>query len=191
MRRYIYLGDSRNGGSVFWDRKNDIPVEGQSSKIVSAKKSAKNGVYAVVIIGILIIVRSIMRYFHVDLGLNSKSSLDLRVAVILFVLVTIFFERLFCFLVFGFKMKYKKTTLSNAMHAINSSKYYNNPLAYVMINKKFMFLFKVFIISLILFAISEIIVFPHILEMIVQNVGIVLFVVLPIYYFVIVGSLYS
>lgn len=38
MRRYIWLGDSKYGGSVFWDKKRDVAVRDGSIK-VSAKKS--------------------------------------------------------------------------------------------------------------------------------------------------------
>ena len=27
MQRYIWLGDSKSGGSVYWDKKREVPVK--------------------------------------------------------------------------------------------------------------------------------------------------------------------
>lgn len=67
MKRYVWLGDSKLGGSVFWDKKNERCVrlsKNDSYKVNNKRKST----FIMIIISFTILFRTLLKsYFNIGL----------------------------------------------------------------------------------------------------------------------------
>lgn len=149
MRRYVWLGDSKDGGSVYWDKKMEVPL-----KNVTSKSSATKGKLNIrVFIGTLIVLVIFRLYFSAN-GMEKVNNISVAV-------FTIFFTMLFTYLiyhaVYGSYKDYEKTTLEDAMYAIESTGYLQNPYIYMLFDKKLKIMVLLLIILGICFGLSQVI----------------------------------
>jgi hypothetical protein len=152
MKRYIWLGDSKYGGSVFWDKKNEICL--RSNKQGAIKSNGKrNSSLIIIIISIITISRILLK----TIFNNSLSDGNIRILNILFFtfIFTIVFITIINLSFFGRKKDYEETTFDDALYAINSTGYLNNPLIFMLVNIKLKIMIYIFIILLFLFGVLQ------------------------------------
>ncbi|MCX0355982.1 hypothetical protein LI064_15815 [Clostridium perfringens] len=129
MRRYIWLGDSKYGGSVYWDKKRKLALRNEFSKA-----SATKGKLSIIIfIGTLILLLMLRLFFFSDNDIEKVNNISVMLFTIFF---TILFTYLINHLMYGSHKDYEKTTLEDAMHAIKSTGYLQNPFIYMLLDKK-------------------------------------------------------
>lgn len=177
MRRYIWLGDSKYGGSVFWDKKRDVVVRDGSIK-VSAKKSKLNMYLIVGIFVCLIIVRVITSFFKMKFISNEINSISIIVFTLFFATtLTLFINRM----IYGNSQDYTDTSLEDAMHAIRSTGYLKNPLIFMLLDKKLHYMVLVLVMLFIFFGLSQIIPNLNSLQEFIRIPTMVLFISIPVY----------
>ena len=133
MKRYIWLGDSKYGGSVFWDKKKEICL--RSNKQDKLKGNGKrNSSLIMIIISILIIFRILLKTIF-DSSLSEENFRILNILFFTFIF-TIVFTTVINLSLFGRKKNYEETTFDDALYAINSTGYLNNPLIFMLVNVK-------------------------------------------------------
>ncbi|MDT1957752.1 hypothetical protein MX629_04890 [Carnobacterium divergens] len=177
MRRYIWLGDSKYGGSVFWDKKRDVAVRDRSIK-VSAKKSKLNMYLIVGIFVCLIIVRVITSFFKMKFISNEINSISIIVFTLFFATtLTLFINRM----IYGNSQDYTDTSLEDAMHAIRSTGYLKNPLIFMLLDKKLHYMVLVSVMLFIFFGLSQIIPNLNSLQEFIRIPTMVLFISIPVY----------
>lgn len=177
MRRYIWLGDSKYGGSVFWDKKRDVAVRDGSIK-VSAKKSKLNMYLIVGIFVCLVIVRVITSFFKMKFISNEINSISIIVFTLFFATtLTLFINRM----IYGNNQDYTDTSLEDAMHAIRSTGYLKNPLIFMLLDKKLHYMVLVLVMLFIFFGLSQIIPNLNSLQEFIRIPTMVLFISIPVY----------
>ncbi|EOL45094.1 hypothetical protein [Enterococcus caccae] len=177
MRRYIWLGDSKYGGSVYWDKKRDVAVRDGSSK-VSAKKSKSNKYLIVGLFVCLIIVRVITSFFKMKFISNEINNISMIVFTIFFATtLTLFINRM----MYGNSQEYTDTNLEDAMHAIRSTGYLKNPLIFMLLDKKLHYMVLVLVLLFSFIGLSETIPNLNSLREFFRIPFMILFISIPVY----------
>ncbi|KRM05616.1 MAG: hypothetical protein ABF804_00520 [Liquorilactobacillus ghanensis] len=116
--RKVWLGNGdKLGQSVYWDTKEKKAYIGESSKLISVKKSKNNGLYAGIIIVVLTGLIGILKLsgFHI----RSSDSNDFWTAML-----TLIYSAIAIYLMNRFfyrrHAKYTETTLKQARAVINT-----------------------------------------------------------------------
>ena len=121
----IWLGDgNKPGQSVYWDTKEKKAYLGESSKLISAKKSKNNGLCAGMVIVILLGVIGLLRACGVHIQVTSETeSGDVWMSVLALVYSVIFIYLMNRFF-YHRHAKYTETTLKRAKAAIKTHPFY-------------------------------------------------------------------
>lgn len=177
MKRYIWLGDSKYGGNVYWDKKRNIVVRSKHSKN-SAKKNQFNVYYLFSTFIILILFRIISFLFKVKLNTVSVSTLSIIIFTIFFTTGTTFF---IYHVFYGIKNEYTETTWEDAMHAINSTGYLKNPLIFMLLDKKLHYMVVTFCILFVILGITQSMSLLNNFQTVIRIPAMILFISIPIY----------
>ncbi len=178
MKRYIWLGDSKYGGSVFWDKKKEICL--RSNKQDKLKGNGKrNSSLIMIIISILIIFRILLKTIF-DSSLSEENFRILNILFFTFIF-TIVFTTVINLSFFGRKKNYEETTFDDALYAINSTGYLNNPLIFMLVNVKLKIMIYIFIILLFLFGILQLQTDLFQISSIIKICLMILFFIIPTY----------
>lgn len=177
MKRYIWLGDSKYGGSVYWDKKKQTAVRNDNTK-VSASRSRLGIFSAVTIFICFIILRIIVSFFQIKLG-------DVEIQNASLVLLSIFWTATITFLIrraiYGNKNDYIETDLEDAMYAIKSTGYLKNPLIFMIIDKTLNYLILIVVILAIAVGVLQSMEMQNILTDVLKFSFGILFIFIPVY----------
>lgn len=177
MRRYIWLGDSKYGGSVYWDKKRDVAVRDGSIKI-AAKKSKTNNYLIGGIFICLTMVRVITLIFKMKVISNEINSISIIVFTIFFATtLTLFINHM----MYGNSQNYTDTSNEDAMHAIRSTGYLKNPLIFMILDKKLHYMVLVLVILFIYLGLSQAITVLNSLQEFIRISSMILFISIPVY----------
>ncbi|MDF0478921.1 hypothetical protein OL233_01360 [Vagococcus sp. PNs007] len=177
MRRYIWLGDSKYGGSVYWDKKRDVAVRDGSIK-VSAKKSKSNKYLIGGLFVCLIIIRVIPLFFKMKSINNEIDNISTIVFAIFWAtLLTLVINRM----MYGNSEDYTDTSLEDAMHAIRSTGYLENPLIFMLLDKRLHYMVLVLVVLFISFGLSQAIPDLNSLQEFIRIPTMILFISIPVY----------
>ncbi|EKJ3581578.1 TPA: hypothetical protein ACN1ND_000274 [Enterococcus faecalis] len=139
MQRYIWLGNSKSGGSVYWDKKREVPVKNQRQQ-----KNSKNSVYKFTGMFILLIMfRIIVSYFYSKFGGKSLNIISMITLTLFFTITlsTFIYKSLY-----GSSSEYIDTSFEEAMYAVKSTGYLKNPLFFMLVDKKLHYMIATFVV---------------------------------------------
>lgn len=121
----IWLGDGdKPGQSIYWDTKEKRAYIGESSKLISAKKSKNNGLYAGIAVVMITLIIGIFKLFNVPLQISEENEGSFfwpAVFILFYSFVLIYFMNRFFY---HRHAKYTETTLARARTAIKTHSFY-------------------------------------------------------------------
>lgn len=175
MRRYIWLGDSKYGGSVYWDKKNEIIVRNEKSK-----SSAKNSQLNIVLFTVTFLILIILRYFSTffETSKMNINYISIFLFTLFFTIITTFF---IYYSIYGNSKNYIETTYEDAIYAIKSTGYLENPFIFMAVDNKLNCMVVVFIILSIFFGLSQIIPVLNFIQNIFRIPCMILFISIFVY----------
>lgn len=148
MQRYIWLGDSKSGGSVYWDKKREVPVKNKKKQ-----KTSNNSVYKFIgILIFLVLFRIIVPYFYPKFNEKNLNIVSMIILTLFFatVLSTIIYKSLY-----GSSSEYIDTSFEEAMYAVKSTGYLKNPLFFMLVDKKLHYLCGTFVVLAMFWGCSQ------------------------------------
>ncbi|TYC49066.1 hypothetical protein ESZ50_07415 [Weissella muntiaci] len=174
MKRYVWLGDSKYGGSVLWDARKGAAVRTDVTKMISAKDKQRN---VIVIISVLVLSLLIRFAGYLMIPTDKLNSLSIfYFSLFITVMLVIFIKQS----IYGHQAVYIETSIEDAMYAIRSTGYLRNPWIAMMVDKTLMNLILAMLISSIIFGFLEFTPFFGSIEDYIKFVPMILLISIPI-----------